>query len=101
MLKGINKKIVVVKNTGSDFFEEAIFIIKAEEKLPKEAHSVDLATEARMIIDRYKTASTRAQARSNVAVKQKTVLWEKIIYSLGALSVLGLLGLVGYVLMFL
>ena len=47
MLRGVNKNIVVVKGTGSDFFEEAIFIVK-----PQTATSpVALLDEARRIVE--------------------------------------------------
>ena len=46
MIKGINKNMIVVKNTGSRYFEEAHFIIKncasdrAERDLIKEASEI-------------------------------------------------------------
>ena len=32
MIKGIDRHVVVLKNTGSEIFEEAIFILKTTEK---------------------------------------------------------------------
>ncbi len=46
MIKGINKNMIVVKNTGSKYFEEAHFIVKnsasdcAERDLLKEASRI-------------------------------------------------------------
>lgn len=47
MIKGINKNIVVIKNTGSRYFEEAHFILRngvsdkgAEDKFLNEAHRI-------------------------------------------------------------
>ncbi len=46
MIKGINKNMIVVKNTGSRYFEEAHFIIKngisdcSERDLVKEASKI-------------------------------------------------------------
>ncbi len=37
MLKGVNKRIVEINNTGNEYFEKAILFIKPEaETLPKE-----------------------------------------------------------------
>ncbi len=47
MLKGINKNIVVVKDTGSDYFDEAIFIVNPNVKV---AQSV-LIDEAKKIVE--------------------------------------------------
>lgn len=45
MLRGVNKRIIEVNDTGSDMFEKALFIVKAssnmsDERLQKEAHRI-------------------------------------------------------------
>lgn len=47
MLRGIGKRVVVLKNTDSDVFEEAIFIIKSNNKVCQK----DILTECEKIIN--------------------------------------------------
>jgi hypothetical protein len=49
-MRGCQKKVVFVKNTGSDFFEEAYFVLKEEEKLGEISHAT-MVEEAKRIID--------------------------------------------------
>lgn len=46
MIKGIGKQVVVLKNTGSELFEEAIFILKEGVSARKD----DMIAECRRII---------------------------------------------------
>lgn len=50
MLKGYQKKIVCLKNTGSPLFEEAYFIVRADVPAPGGSHT--LVEEANRIIAR-------------------------------------------------
>ena len=54
MIKGINKNMIVVKNTGSRYFEEAHFIIKNS---ASEIHERDLVKEASKIVGNVLTES--------------------------------------------
>lgn len=47
MLRGLNKNVVVVRDTGSDLFEEAIFIVKPQAV----ASSATLVEEAKKIVE--------------------------------------------------
>ncbi|HWP79421.1 MAG TPA: hypothetical protein VN446_02155 [Candidatus Acidoferrum sp.] len=47
MLRGLNKNVVVVRDTGSDLFEEAIFIVKPQAA----ASSATLVEEAKKIVE--------------------------------------------------
>lgn len=47
MIRGIGKRVVVLKNTDSELFEEAIFIIKNE----KNKSQKDILTECERIIN--------------------------------------------------
>ncbi len=47
MLRGLNKNIVVVRDTGSDLFEEAIFIVKPQAT----ASTATLVEEAKKIVE--------------------------------------------------
>lgn len=45
MLRGVNKRIIEVNDTGSDMFEKALFFVKSgkdisDERLEKEAHRI-------------------------------------------------------------
>ena len=54
MIKGINKNMIVVKNTGSKYFEEAHFIIKNSASDRSER---DLVKEASIIVGSVLTES--------------------------------------------
>lgn len=46
MIRGLNKQVIVVRDTGSDYFEEAIFIVDPSVR----AADADLAAEAHRLI---------------------------------------------------
>lgn len=50
MVKGINRRIVEIKETGSSYFEKAIFFVKAD--MPKGTSEYTLTQEASRIIDK-------------------------------------------------
>ncbi|MBQ9941031.1 MAG: hypothetical protein IJO74_05795 [Clostridia bacterium] len=53
MIKGCNKRVVIIKNPGSDFFEEAYFILKERISLPKDntaSYETKMIDEANRII---------------------------------------------------
>ena len=55
MIKGANRRIVIMKNTGSEFFEEAFFLVK-ENKLKNKNESV---IEAKKIIERLEEGQSK------------------------------------------
>ena len=54
MLKGCQKKIIMVKDTNSRYFESAYFVIKSG--LPSSAKSADMLAEAHRLIADYSSA---------------------------------------------
>ena len=46
MIRGLNKQVIVVRDTGSDYFEEAIFFVDPAVR----AADADLAAEAHRLI---------------------------------------------------
>lgn len=57
LIKGCKKNLVVVKNIGSDYIEEAYFILKGE--IPAGAAGGDIVKEANRIIAEYQTGKKR------------------------------------------
>ena len=53
MIKGCKKNLVVMKNIGSDYIDEAYFILKDE--LPAGTAGGDIIKEANRIISEYQT----------------------------------------------
>ena len=56
-IKELKKNLVILKNVGSDYIDEAWIILKGE--LPKNAISGDIVKEANRIIAEYKTGKKR------------------------------------------
>ena len=67
MLKGIGKHVVVLKNTGSELFEEAIFILKEG----VHAKSDDVLTECRKII---RSSETGRSGQRGFSGKKKLLI---------------------------
>ncbi len=59
MIRGLNKQVIVVRDTGSDYFEEAIFIVDPSVR----AADADLAAEAHRLIAASAGKSSRKQSR--------------------------------------
>ena len=51
MIKGCQKKIIFVKDTGSEYFEEAYFIMKSDSELPR-TEETDIVKEAEKIVEK-------------------------------------------------
>ncbi len=84
MIKGINKNMVVVKNTGSRYFEEAHFIVKSGASVRSER---DLLREA----DRLVGAALTREGKGSKPKKRLPVIISVILsFILGALSGIGL-----------
>jgi hypothetical protein len=52
MIKGCQKKIIQIKDTGSKYFEEAYFVIK-EETLKSEINECNIVKDATEIVNEY------------------------------------------------
>lgn len=59
LLRGVSKQVVVVRDTGSDYFDEAIFIINPSHS----ASERDLATEAQRIVAAMQGRQPRPRRR--------------------------------------
>lgn len=69
MVKGCQKKVICIKDTGSDMFEEAFFIMKpSKDGVPKEG---DMIREARRILENSRAQQGRTQCseRNNKSSK--------------------------------
>jgi len=65
MTRGINRQAVFIKDTGSPYFEEAIFIVSKNADL-SDMSSKDMAEEARKIVNNY---IKKYSAKSSVSKK--------------------------------
>ncbi len=59
MIKGCRKNLVVMKNIGSDYIDEAYFILKNE--LPTGTAGGDIVKEANRIISEYQTGRKKSR----------------------------------------
>ena len=52
-MRGYKKKVILIKNTGSDMFEEAFFVLKSDNKEEKRQINLtrDMVYEANRVID--------------------------------------------------
>ena len=71
MIKGINKNMIVVKNTGSKYFEEAHFIVKASISEPTER---DLLKEATQIVGKLLSESGKVSKPKGTILKKLLTL---------------------------
>ena len=83
MIKGINKNMIVVKNTGSKYFEEAHFIIRNG----TDARERDIIKEASRIVGTVLTENGKASKPSGRVLK--TVITLLLSFASGA--ILGIL----------
>ncbi len=74
MLKGCQRRIIMVKDTGSQYFDSAYFVIKSD--LPQSCKDSDMLSEAHRMIDAYTKENQIGQPqmlphkkRSSTAVK--------------------------------
>jgi|GEM_PF-2749528 len=98
MLKGCTKRIIVIKDTGSDLFEEAIFFLKPEkEKSMKLKSEHDFITEANKLISSKSlcgfangavvcNAETKNKLQKSIEYKKREV---KIFFSGAAIASIG------------
>ena len=52
-VKGYQKKVVLLKNVGSEIFEEACFVLNSEEKSQKISHATMVAEAKRIIEENF------------------------------------------------
>ncbi len=71
MIKGINKNMIVVKNTGSKYFEEAHFIVKTSISEPTER---DLLKEATQIVGKLLSESGKVSKPKGTILKKLVTL---------------------------
>ena len=65
MLKGINKRVIVIKNLNSDIIEEAYFILKNGKGIFKAAKENGIVTEANKIISEYHSQQRQLADKSD------------------------------------
>jgi len=87
--KGCQKRMIMLKNTGSEIFDEAYFILKEKAEKSRISEN-DMVREANRIIDEkllcgcYKNGSPTV-----IRERLKTLFW----YTAGALSCGGVIGI--------
>lgn len=69
MLKGCQKKIIMVKDANSRYFESAYFVIKSD--LPPSAREDDMLAEAHRLIADYSSEIASQNSTSNNVQPQK------------------------------
>ena len=74
MVRGCQKKIIYLKNTGSEVFEEAYFVVR-EKNLAYESSECDMIEEANRILDEC----TSFDEKSGRLTKIKKVAINKIL----------------------
>jgi len=81
--KGCQKRMIMLKNTGSEIFDEAYFILKEERVLKADTSENDMVREAgRIINENLISACYKKGTPTYVRDKLKTLMW----YAVGALS---------------
>lgn len=58
-MRGYQKKIIFLKNSGSDIFEEAYFVIKSDEKTRVFSHATMVSEAKRIIEENFGTQKRR------------------------------------------
>ncbi len=82
MLKGCQRKIIMLKNTGSNIFEEAYFVIR-DSALRSHVSEADMIAEANRIIRENGTAQLSQKKSKKKAVD--AALLVRILFALAAL----------------
>jgi len=88
--KGCQKRMIMLKNTGSEIFDEAYFILKEERVLKNGVTENDMVREAgRIINENLITSCYKKGTPAFVRDKLKTLMW----YAAGAGSCAAVIGL--------
>ena len=61
MVKGLARRIILIKSPDSDIFEEAIFLVK-EEALSKGVNQKDIIRQAQAVANEYIKTNTKKKA---------------------------------------
>ena len=81
--KGCQKRMIMLKNTGSEIFDEAYFILKEERILRSDVNENDMVREAgRIINENLLSSCCKRTSEVFSRVKLRMVLW----YLAGAVS---------------
>ena len=80
MIRGLNKQVIVVRDTGSDYFEEAIFIVDpavraADADLAAEAHRLIAASAGRPQHRRSDTGSDSISCGITILLRRR--IWRR------------------------
>ena len=67
MIKGCQKRIIMVKDTGSKYFEGAYFVLRSE--LPQAVRESEMLTEAKHMVDSYNGTALPADHRAKSTVR--------------------------------
>ena len=89
MLKGCRKNVVYVKNTDSDMFEEAYFIVSERSGIASKSES-DMVAEASRIIAASPVASCFSGHSDTTKLKERNTLARVLWFFIGA-AVMGAL----------
>lgn len=71
MIKGCNKRVIVMKNTGHEMIEEAFFILKPDTDTKKRPTENDILKQANLILDSKKMPSPLGDISLNVTSQRK------------------------------
>lgn len=77
MVKGVTRRIVEIKETGSDYFERAIFFVKMDGSRSTSAFT--LSQEAQRIINKYASGMPFLPVDKKQQTKKRTLLVLKLL----------------------
>ncbi len=69
MIKGCSRRMIVLKDTGSDFFDEAYFVLKSGKEVNAFSGEKDFVAEARRIISRSQFHNTNEKKERPRSIK--------------------------------
>ena len=72
MIKGCQRKMIVIKETGSPYFDAAYFVLRCD--LPKSAKDSDMMTEAHRMIENCSPKSAVQSTPQKKAITKSEVL---------------------------
>ena len=92
MLRGAEKRMIVVRTRDSRMFEEAYFVVRPEADRSGREES-DMLWEANRILESSMGAVKEAPSRSSFSLFRSGSVWGAVCFLLGLLSGGGLVGL--------
>lgn len=85
MVKGCQKKVICIKDTGSEMFEEAFFIMKpSKDGIRKET---DMVHEARRILENSRVQASKAQHQTKNKKNSKVIFFSFLFGFVSAVTV--------------